>query len=78
MWAKILNLAAECLFNFGLFYPQNFLTSTQLYFISSVIGRNSTKCIICNGLDLCFELGLGWLGRSNQVKSKKDLDGPYL
>jgi len=25
MWAKILlNLAAECLFNIGLFYPQNF------------------------------------------------------
>jgi len=44
----------------------------NINFISNVIGRKSTKFIICNGL-VCFKLNLGRLGRSNQVKSKKDL-----
>jgi len=49
----------------------------SVYFISNVIGRKSTKFIICNGL-VCFELGLDRLRRNNQVKSKKDLNRPIL
>jgi len=43
-------------------------------FISNVIGQKSTKFIICNGL-VGFKLALGRLGRSNQVKLKKDYIG---
>jgi len=38
------------LFNIGLFYPQNFRGVNNVNFISNVIGRKSTKFIICNGL----------------------------
>jgi len=62
------------LFNFELFYPQTFRDVNNVNFISNVIGRKSTNFIICNGL-VCFELALGRLGRSNQVKSKR-LDRP--
>jgi len=69
-----LNLAAEC--SLILDYPIHkiFRDINNVNFISNVIDRKCTKCIICDGL-VCFELALGWLGRSNQVKSKKDYIG---
>jgi len=42
----------------------------NISFISNIIGRMSTKFIICNGL-VSFKIALGSAGRSNQVKSKK-------
>jgi len=66
-----LKFSSGVLFNFGLFYHKSFRDVNNVNFISNVIGRKSTKFIICNGL-VCFELALGRLRRSNQVKSKKD------
>jgi len=45
------------LFNFELFYAQNFRDFNIVNFISNVIGRKSTKFIIYNGL-VCFEIAL--------------------
>jgi len=57
MWAKrFLNLAAECLFNFGL-SQRDWSKQHEVYHLQWI----------------CFDLNLGRLGRSNQVKSKKEL-----
>jgi len=42
-----LNVVAECLLNFGLFYPQNY--SWRIFRLKRD-WRKSTKFIICNGL----------------------------
>jgi len=72
-----LNLASECLFNFGLFYPQIFRDVNHVNFISSVISERARS--LSFAMDwYVLKLDLGRLGRSNQVKSKKDLDRPLL
>jgi len=52
-----LKFSSGVLFNCGLFYPQNFSWRQRSIFHLNVIGRKTTKLIICNGL-VCFELAL--------------------
>jgi len=65
-----LNLAEECSLILDYSINKIFRDVNNVSFISNEIGRKSTKFIICNGV-VCFEIALGRVGRSNQVKSKK-------
>jgi len=70
-----LNLVAECSLILDYSIHKIFRDVNSVNFILNVIDRKYTKFIICNGL-ACFELALGTVERSNQVKSKKAIDRP--